>query len=345
MLVVETRLCARSNRMKWQDLYDTYSKSGIVLALGSGVSVGCKLPMWRALLEEVCRRTSGPSLATLERAGLTFPVIASLLERRFADRSAFIKCIRDELYRNFPFYPKGYTESEVFRFVAFVQENNPSLRTVASLSVLRDKNDCYLPNPRVRSVITFNLDALFQAYILARYQKRLVRTVERATASSSPSKINVYHVHGYLRFDKEANNPKREAADAVVLTEPDYLDVLSNPTGIFTYSFLFLLREYPVIFVGLSMKDDNLRRVLYFSMKERRESYRKEGVENPPQRKLRSHFAILLRPECRELMEVYEDSLGFLGVNVLWLDSFAELEQKFAPMYESAGNQRWKDVW
>jgi hypothetical protein len=74
--------------------------------------------------------------------------------------------------------------------------------------------------------------------------------------------MSVYHIHGYLP-------PTREPAERVVLTETDYFDVFAEPLGAFTYTFLYLLREFSCIFIGLSMRDDNLRRLLYYSARER----------------------------------------------------------------------------
>lgn len=327
----------------WKDLHRAYGRSGIVLALGAGTSVGSGLPNWRGLLERVAEGTTGPRFSDLERAGLTLPAIAGVLERRFPGRESFVEAVRDGVYGDFPFYG-GYEKSRIGEFTSFVRKTNASLRSVAAFSVMRTGKQTYAANPLLRSVISFNLDALFQAYVVARYRKRIVRTVERASASPRPGRVNVYHVHGFLRFDKKAKMLPYEAPDAVVLAETDYWDVIANPLGLFTYSFLYLLREYPVVFFGLSMTDDNLRRVLYFSVKEARESYMREG-KSVPGEKLRRHFAILCRPRQSSVAKIFEESLAALGVNVCWIESFEEVQDRFAALYETTATARWSDVW
>lgn len=112
-------------------------------------------------------------------------------------------------------------------------------------------------------------------------------TVERASAgpyaqsesergSFVPRRINIYHLHGYLRFDKKAGEPRKET-DKITLTEQDYFDVFNDPTSIFNYTFLHLLREWTCLFIGLSMQDENVRRLLHYSAKERMESLMAEG--------------------------------------------------------------------
>ncbi|HEU0079649.1 MAG TPA: SIR2 family protein [Longimicrobiaceae bacterium] len=54
-----------------------------------------------------------------------------------------------------------------------------------------------------------------------------------------------------------------EAPDVRVFTEQEYFDFFNRPTSIYNYTFLHLLREFPCLFIGLSLKDDNIRRLLH----------------------------------------------------------------------------------
>jgi hypothetical protein len=129
----------------------------------------------------------------------------------------------------------------------------------------------------IRAIVTFNLDSLLQEYTRARYNNPgLLRTIERATQSPDISKISVYHMHGLLRFDNKAKQAEKEAADAVVLTEQDYYNFFNDPMSLFNYTFMYLLREYSCLFIGLSMQDENIRRLLHYSREERRQSYLKK---------------------------------------------------------------------
>ena len=208
--------------------------------------------------------------------GISLPTIASVLEQGCTNRTQFIEQVREALYRTFSLFGADMTlQSNKRKLVRDVCETNPNLtlRAVAALCVVLsdESKQTYKDNAKdntehVRAIVTFNLDGLLQRYVRARYENgSLLRTVERAAKSPEIGEINVYHMHGLLRFDKKARRPRSEAADAVVLTEQDYFDFFNDPTSLFNYTFLYLLREFSCLFIGLSMQDENIRRLLHYS--------------------------------------------------------------------------------
>jgi hypothetical protein len=225
-------------------------------------------------------------------------------------------------------------------------------------------------NPNVHAVVTLNMDALLQSYVNARTKKRLLRTVERPSAKRYPGRINVYHIHGYLHFDMrhedksrdkpEAERQARDAPDAVVLTEQDYYNFYNDPNSLFNYTFLYLLREYSCLFVGLSMDDENIRRLLHYSKMERMRALERrrgkpiEAVADPQEREryvqeLREacarHVAILARNKNSEVDRAQEETLRPLGVSVAWVDEgFKGLPRKMGSLYRTAGEE-WEKVY
>jgi len=146
-------------------------------------------------------------------------------------------------------------------------------------------------------------------------------------------------MHGFLRFDQKAKDRSKEAPDAVVLTEQDYFDFFNDPTSLFNYTFLSLLREFSCLFVGLSMQDENIRRLLHYSKKERVRSLENEGERDEAiRRKSLRHFAILPRSGVTHIDCSIEESLLPLGTQVLWVDDFSEIPKQFQEMYQAAGD-------
>ena len=334
--------------MCWKKLGETYAQDGIVLALGAGISVGSHLPSWRDLLQRLVsiHLDTGVSnlFADLQNNGLSLPAIASLLEENSSGRSEFIVRVRESLYRDFPYFPEGVTKSNRRRFVQYIQETNPTLRSIASLCAIPNENGrSYEANKRIHGIVTFNLDALLQAYIYARYEQRLLRTIERPSASRRSGKINIYHVHGFLRFDTKAGDPSKEAPDAAILTEQDYFDFFNEPTSLFNYTFLYLLREFSCLFIGLSMQDDNLRRLLHYSKTERFRGFMSEGVKSVSREKLLRHYAILKRSGSVHVNRAVEDTLAPLGTRVLWVSDYADIGKQIEGMYRSVGDD-WEAV-
>jgi len=336
----------------WSQLEETYRDKGLVLALGAGVSVGCGLPNWETLLKRLmagCFGQEGPALyRQLRDSGYTLPAIASVIENACLEKDIeHSEIVRQELYKDFPFFPEGVDKSNRGQFIRYIRECNPTLRAVASLCACARRDETnrriYSPNPLIHAVVSFNLDAVLEAYVFARYMKRLLRTVERPSAGAMPGKINAYHMHGYLRFDKYKGDPTKEASDALVFTEQEYFDFFNQPTSLFNYTFLYLLREYSCLFIGLSMNDDNIRRLLHYSKVEREHSFVREGVSHPDEREIIRHFAILPDWTTPEINHLTEASLKRLGTRVLWVSDFSEIPERLGRMYEAAGG-RWEDV-
>jgi hypothetical protein len=328
--------------MSWKRLCETYTGEGIFLALGAGVSAGSQLPNWNGLLERLVQAHLEPGEAALYQDlkdhGLSLPVIASLLEERSPSRKEFIEWVRKGLYRDFPYFPGGVDKSNRRQFIRDVQKRNPTLRSVASLcAVTHEKGRTYEANKRIHAIVTFNLDALLQAYVYARYEKRLLRTVERPSASRNPEKINIYHMHGYLRFDPKAGDLSKEAPDEAVLTEQDYFDFFNEPLSLFNYTFLYLLREFSCLFIGLSMQDDNIRRLLHYSKKERLGAFQHEGHAPAHREKLARHYAVIQPSGKARVDRAVEETLDALGTRVLWVEDYAEIPERLDAMYRSAG--------
>jgi hypothetical protein len=344
-------------------LRDAYLQRGIFLVLGAGVSFKSGLPSWPALLHRLfstCYSPPRPALFDeLSRDGLSLPVLASLLEEHArnlgtsspAGREVFTDLVRDALYEDFPWYPEGLYRDGAREFVQTTDQQNLTLRAVSALCTFRSRGDgLFHHNPRVKAVVTFNLDALLQSHSWAKYcveprRRRILRTVERPSANSRPDKISVYHVHGFMRFDHKVGEKSSEAPDQMVLTEQDYFDAFNDPTRIFNYTFLHLLREHTAVFVGLSMQDENLRRLLHYSKAERVRALQAEGV---PDSQLRAralrHVALLTAKPDHEVMRAHELTLGALGVRVIWLRSFDDIPGHFAHIY-SAGGAAWQSVY
>jgi hypothetical protein len=163
------------------------------------------------------------------------------------------------------------------------------------------------------------------------------------------------------RDKPEKGKQARDAPEAVVLTEQDYYDFYNNPNSLFNYTFLFLLREYSCLFIGLSMEDENIRRLLHYSKMERMRALEKrkgrpvEAVKDPKKRaryieELRGecarHVAILMRSGNRELEQAQEACLRPLGVSVLRVKpDFSDLPNKLGSLYKKADSTGWSKVY
>lgn len=333
--------------MSWDLLNKTYKEDGIVPVLGAGVSARSGLPEWTELLRRVGEHcaTDGRALVDeLCREGFSLPAVASMLRTMCPPGENFTELVRRELYRTLPAVIRNAQPNGAAACVASVQHDNSTLRAVAALCAVSTGSPAqFVRNPLVHGVVTFNLDAVLREYVEARYGRALVRSVERTSKERHPDRINLYYMHGFLRFDSKAGMTGREGADKLVLAEQEYFDFFNNPTGLFNYTFLYLLREHSCLFIGASMKDDNIRRLLHYSTKERMRAFEEEGKISEAKTLSVRHFAILKSYRTSEINDAVARSLRAIGTHTLWITDFDELPTRLGTMYANAG-QNWEAV-
>jgi hypothetical protein len=282
----------------------------------------------------------------LQAQGFSFPAIAGMLRTLCPEGESFAELVRRNLYLTFPSDLHDISAGNWGKLVEFIQHNNLTLRTVGALCAIPTSSvPAFTKNPRIHAIVNFNIDGVLRAYIQARYGYPLVRSVERPSKSTNRKKISVYYMHGFLRFDGSAGHLDKEAADKLVLSEHEYFDFFNNPTGLFNYTFLYLLREHSCLFIGLSMQDDNVRRLLHYLAKERFQGYREEGKTTLiAKSKTCRHFAILKQDDSENINQVIEASLYELGTRVLWVKSHEEIPTRLGEVY-SVTNHNWHLVY
>ncbi|HKP47546.1 MAG TPA: SIR2 family protein [Pyrinomonadaceae bacterium] len=331
-----------------------YKARGIALALGAGVSYDSNVPDWRRLLERIAQRIYGPTgnsrVTEMVAEGYSLPSIASVLEAGWKKNGTgspkFAELIRDALYENFNYYNRALSEVRSFKFESFIKTSNPVLSAIASLCTQKQNaGHGFVANPLIHAVANTNFDAILSEYSKARFQTAIFRTVDRPSAKAISGRINVYHVHGFFQFvDGLIGDLTKEAPDIRVLTEQEFFDFFNRPNSLFNYTFLHLLREYTVLFIGMSLKDDNVRRLLHYSRTEMQESYERENI-SPDEAEAETirHYAIQKPVKSSYLNEMTETSLQRLGIRVIWVDDFPDIPGLLAELYESNG-KKWSDV-
>lgn len=330
----------------WNLLRQRYCDRGIVLVLGAGVSIGSSIPDWAGLLSNMASildGEGGKELADrLIKAGWSLPAIASWLDYTRNDNRLRDIC-RRALYRECTLdIPADSTEKRT-KLVRTVERTNATMRAVAALCAAPE-NGSFVPNRRIAAVVNFNLDSVFRSFCRAKYRQWLFRTVETAATTVATDRIPIYHMHGFIPFAPSSSEPP-SGDEQLVLTEQQYFDFFNRPNSIFNYTFLYLLREYNCVFIGMSMKDENIRRLLHYSTAERRSA--KLGASptkgEPPATALR-HFAIMRRNKLQTLNRATEVSLRGIGTRTLWIDDFVEIATRFEELYTSAGDD-WASVY
>ena len=90
------------------------------------------------------------------------------------------------------------------------------------------------------------------------------------------------------------------------------------------------------------MRDDNLRRLLYYSALERKDAFSGSVERAYRDGATREHFAILKRDEGR-VDEAIAAGLKRLEVKPVWIDTYDEIAYDLAYVYEGTGDS-WSNV-
>jgi SIR2-like protein len=229
-----------------------------VLFLGAGVSIPYGLPTWKDLVLELLfeqaqgTRRLGQMLPHYRRAVASWMtdyfsydplVLARMVERDLNARASagtpgrrtgtsapFLERLRAYVYANHQ-EPEGRT----------------ALQAIANLVARNGRRG------GVDAIITFNFDDLLERELRQRrIAVQSVTTGQRLDGSG----FRVIHAHGYVPTDGEIG--RRD----IVFTEPDYHHLTE---AVFHWSLTEVverLRKNVVLFVGLSMSDPSLRRLL-----------------------------------------------------------------------------------
>ena len=148
----------------------------------------------------------------------------------------------------------------------------------------------------VEAIITYNYDNLIEEEINKKGDK-----CQSIFDKTRTNQMPVYHVHGYIA--------KVDGQSPIVLGEQEYHDIYAESYNWGSVEQLHALCRTSCFFIGLSMSDPNLRRLLDISNK---------GGEMES-----SHYVFLRRvdyniPFMEKIME------GF-GVNCIWYDRHEDL--------------------
>ncbi len=264
-----------------QNAINDFNHNNSVMFLGAGVSSSAKIPTWNNLLKGL-----------LSKVGIfresDYDTIrdkmdnSNLLIARYIQKAAninkkeLIEAIRGQLYLS-------------------TQKSSDLITEICNMVQKQDK---------VNSIITYNYDTLIENYLNSHGKKAFsIYRNNRDEGNSFP----VYHVHGVIYHDgtNEVEN--------IVLSEEDYHKVYAEVFDWSNVEQLHALTRCTCFFIGLSMKDPNLRRLLEIAKKDSGKGVR--------------HYVFLEREgfgdnenKCEKDFQIRENMFADLGLNVIWYE-------------------------
>ena len=273
----------------------------LTLVVGAGCSIGAGIPLWNELLTRLLesmlkKMKSNDSNSLSEVLPLEFQkrynpsalIVGKYLKSNLGDD--FLIELRNALY-----------------------QNNPITCEVvdAIINLSRPQRD----GKSLDSIITFNFDSLIEENLEKSNIKH--KAVYTEGIRNIPQEIPIYHVHGYL-----PRNGKLTEDNEIVFSEESYHSQFIDPFSWSNLIQLNKLSQNTCLFVGLSVTDPNLRRLLDVANRKN------------PQRSL-NHYIIKPIPNMNNqgditdelAMFLEEQDLNKLGLNVIWIENFKDIPE------------------
>ncbi len=327
-----------------------YTDTGIALYLGAGVSASVGFPTWsqliRSLLSGVLERKALPgSWLDYERTK-SWPWRPETIDK--AVRAAefetarplilMARVLRNHLGHQLPWRVAGalYSQSVIGEWLvddAWVRQLqrgkatlDPDLMSSALINAIVDLSLPRIGSEGVKAMVNYNFDDLVDEMI--RQGGIPCSTIGSPSDRAAPNALPCYHVHGVLplrAYAKSLRTPlnwKRPRGD-FVFSEEEYHRQYAEP---FRWSNLVqtsLLGAYDGLFVGLSMEDPNIRRLLDATHRQypRRRNYAILKRHRPLH-----HAGRSVKDIVTNLFEDIEaNSFIDIGINVIWVDDFKEI--------------------
>ena len=267
--------------------------------LGAGVSMDAGGPSWEDLLRKIVRHFKGLGLkGDFEKVYSWCGMSPIILGRYVASGKKRLMAVSDYLRRYVLYNKVDIDKSELIKSICEAvkgpQENERNVLT-----------------GKIDSIITYNYDDLIETAL----EKFGVSTARIYLKNRNRrNEFPVFHVHGLIP------QMKREIASTPVFSEKEYHEMYKEAYHWSNVEQLHALDRNTCFFIGMSMNDPNLRRLLDIS---------RSGGDNECH-----HFVFLKRENLFEPEEVDKNEMHFttvenqlegLGVQVIWYEEHSEV--------------------
>jgi hypothetical protein len=289
----------------------------LTLVCGAGVSAAAGTPTWPVLLNELLSNLIRRKLPDGPPAAEDQKKLAQLYQEFFSPSALVVaQYLKNGL---------GVDFLETVRRTLYAQSPKSSELLDAMIDMCRPQRS----RNSLNSIITFNFDDLIEHNLEENHIRH--RAIYAEGQKANRSELPIYHVHGYLPHVGNIDE-----THAIVFSEDAYHTQFIDP---FSWSNMVQLNHFGqtiCLFVGLSMSDPNLRRLLDVAMRKNPERHANHYVfkkRNDPD-VLGSKIAHLelagndveTAHEFVVMSEILEeqDSLN-LGLNTIWIDDYSEI--------------------
>lgn len=295
-----------------EQLKSQYKKDNIVLFVGAGASYEANIPTWNTLISELYVSLIDKQLNIHQ------------IEINDEDKEKIKESVVNQ-NGNSPLIQTGFLKN-------FFKENfDESVReilyknVVETSGLLEEIGQLCIPNRGklgIRAIIDYNFDDLIERNLKRLRVKH--QSIYAEAMHPDLDALGVYHVHGFLPQDKEDYNDLGNTL--LVFSEDGYHKLMLDPYNWANISQLNFMVNNTCLFIGLSMTDPNMRRLLEIATQKEYDDdlcqhyviMRRFKLKNSEKSKSINRFE-----NVNELLQ--EDFFKSLGVNVIWVNDYDEI--------------------
>lgn len=278
-----------------------YMENPCTFFLGAGVSMDAGGPSWKELLRKILRHFKRIGSKTdfdkvYDACGLS----AIILGRYAVSDRKNLKSLSKYLQRYVLYHNVDPGKSELINAICE--------------AVIGEQEDKYIvAKGRLDSIITYNYDDIVETAL----EKRGVSVARIYLKNRNHrNEFPIYHVHGLIPQENQG------IVSTLILSEREYHEMYKEAYNWSNIEQLHALDRNTCFFIGMSMTDPNLRRLLDIS---------RMGSDHESR-----HFAFLKRESLFKPEEIEKNKLHFntiesqlcdLGVQVIWYEDHKEVPE------------------
>ncbi len=284
-----------------------FKNGNFTLFLGAGVSMSAKLPGWGKLLRSMYEKINGNRPLDIERNSIK--LLCSSLDGSTMVEARYLRILQDKMWKEQQENQYSSVDSPYIQCIRealygkYESQESDLINSILMLIAYRSN---------VSGVITYNYDDLLETALSNKNIK--YQTIFNGNSRVKKNHLPIFHVHGIIPF-----NGEEYIGNEVILSEDSYHNLYNAPYTWANIEQMHALRCSTCLFIGMSMKDPNLRRLLDAASDQENTS---NGIV---------HYAFLQRTKLSngELTKRNEETMDQmfldLGVNVIWYDEHEEL--------------------
>lgn len=302
----------QNNQNYIEEVHKAFTNKLLVPFIGAGVSMAANLPSWDQLLFRLAYH-----IMFYDKQDLPGNHIKQELHDIIESNKENSPIIQTRmLMQNIPVENKQQLLLDsLYEKQSQINLDNALLQTL--LRFIRRENKI-----NIDEIVTFNFDNLLEQCM--KQEKIAYNCIYHEADNKQQDRINIYHVHGYLGNDID---PDEADLDELVFSEEQYHRRYNDSYHWSNMKQISFLREKICLFIGCSLSDPNIRRLLDIAKQDNKYHYaimKKEAVKRPAHIQADS---LAYRIYEQFYLQRQNEYFKGLGIRVIWVDEFAQIPQ------------------